>query len=110
MPLARHYEGENMAVVLRATTPGFTAAKYDELVQKLETVGAGSPAGRLYHVCFGETDNLRVSDIWDSREAFEKFGETLKPLMQDLGIGPPEIEFFEVHNIIEGRKATATTP
>ena len=109
MPLARHYEGENMAVVLRATTPGFTAAKYDELVQKLETVGAGSPAGRLYHVCFGETDNLRVSDIWDSREAFEKFGETLRPLMQDLGLAPPEIEFFEVHNIIEGRRVSVTT-
>ena len=109
MPLTWHNEGENMAVVLRATTPGFTAAKYDELVQKLEAAGAGSPAGRVYHVCFGETDNLRVSDIWDSREAFEKFGETLRPLMQDLGIAPPEIEFFEVHNIIEGRKATATT-
>ena len=99
-----------MAVVLRATTPNFTAAKYDELVQKLEAAGAGSPAGRLYHVCFGETDNLRVSDIWESPEAFDKFGETLKPLMQDLGIGPPEIEFFEVYNIIEGRRSTATTP
>lgn len=100
-----------MAVVLRATTPGFTAAKYDELVKKLEAAGAGSPAGRIYHVCFGDTGNLRVSDIWDSREAFEKFGETLRPLMQELGIGPPpEIEFFKVHNIIEGQKATATTP
>jgi hypothetical protein len=99
-----------MAVVLRAITPGFTAAKYDELVQKLEAAGAGSPAGRLFHVCFGDTDNLRVSDIWESPEAFEKFGETLRPLMQELGIGPPEIEFFEVHNIIEGKKATATTP
>ena len=98
-----------MAVVLRATTSGLTAAKYDELVQRLEAAGAGSPAGRLYHVCFGETDDLRVSDIWDSREAFEKFGETLKPLMQEMGFAPPQIEFFEVHNIIEGRKATATT-
>ena len=99
-----------MAVVLRATTPDFTAAKYDELVKKLDAAGAGSPAGRLYHVCFGDTDNLRVSDIWESREAFEKFSEALKPVMQDLGIAPPEIEFFEVYNIIEGRKATATTP
>ena len=99
-----------MAVVLRATTPGFTAEKYDELVQKLDAAGAGSPAGRIYHVCFGETDNLRVSDIWESREAFEKFGETLRPIMQSMGIAAPEIEFFEVHNIIEGQKATATTP
>ena len=99
-----------MAVVLRATMPGFTAAKYDELVAKLESVGAGSPAGRLYHVCFGAADDLRVSDIWESREAFDKFGETLIPAMQDLGIAAPQIEYFEVHNIIEGQKATATTP
>ena len=89
-----------MAVVLRATTPGFTAAKYDELVQKLDAVGAGSPAGRLFHVCFGDPNNVRVSDIWESREAFEKFGETLRPMMQELGIAAPEIEFFEVHKII----------
>lgn len=99
-----------MAFVLRATTPGFTTAKYDELVRKLEAVGAGSPAGRLYHVCFGEPTDLRVSDIWETREQFEKFGETLMPLMQELGIGPPQIEFFEVHNIIEGAKAASTTP
>jgi hypothetical protein len=36
-----------MAVVLRATTPGFTAAKYDELVKKLDAAGAGSPVGRF---------------------------------------------------------------
>jgi hypothetical protein len=98
-----------MAVVLRATTPGFTAAKYDELVQRLETAGAGSPAGRLFHVCFGDADNLRVSDVWESQEAFEKFGETLKPVMQEMGLPAAELEFFEVHNIIHGRKATANT-
>ena len=106
---ARTQEAE-MAFVLRATTPGFTAAKYDELLRKLEAAGAGAPAGRIYHVCFGDPANLFVSDIWESREAFEKFGETLRPLMQDLGVGPPEIQFFEVYNIIEGAKAASTTP
>jgi hypothetical protein len=99
-----------MAVVLNVTTPGFTAAKYDELVQKLEAAGAGSPAGRLYHVCFGDTENLSVTDTWESLADFETFGETLRPLMEELSVGPPEVESFEVHNIIEGRKATATTP
>lgn len=98
-----------MAVVLRATTPGFTSAKYDELVKRLEAAGAGSPAGRLYHVCFGDPNELRVSDIWESQEAFEKFGETLKPLMQEMGFAPPQIEFFEVHNIIVGQQAAAAT-
>ena len=99
-----------MAVVLRATTPGFTAAKYDELVQKLDAAGAGSPAGRIYHVCFGDSNNLRVSDIWDSTESFEKFGETLRPILQEAGIEPDEPESFEVYNIIEGEKATTAKP
>src|SRR5215216_1813763 len=99
-----------MAVFLRATTPGFTAAKYDDLIQKLDAAGAGSPAGRLYHVCFGDKDNLRVSDIWESREAFDKFGETLKPIMADLGFSAPDVEILEVYNIIAGAKAVSAIP
>ena len=99
-----------MAVVLRFEPQGMTSAKYDEIIKRLDQAGAGTPAGRLYHVCFGDPNNLRVSDIWESREAFEKFGETLKPIMQEMGFAPPEIEFFEVHNIIVGQAAAATAP
>ena len=81
-----------------------TAAKYDECIKRLEQAGAGNPAGRLYHVCFGDTDNVSVSDIWDSLESFERFGLTLKPIMQDLGIDPGEPAILEVHNIIEAEK------
>lgn len=94
-----------MAVVLRFAPQGMTAAKYEECVRRLEQAGAGSPAGRLYHVCFGDTDNLRVSDIWDSVESFERFGETLRPILQEIGIDPGEPEIIQVHNIIEGTKA-----
>ena len=99
-----------MAFVFRFTAPGLTAAKYDEIVKRLEQAGAGSPAGRLYHVCFGDKENLRVSDIWDSRESFEKFGETLRPIMHELGIDGGEPEIIEVYNIIEGAKAGTAKP
>ena len=99
-----------MAVVIRVSLPGFTRAKYDETVKRLAQAGAGSPAGRLYHVCFGDKDNLRVSDIWESREAFDKFGETLKPIMTDLGFGAPDVEILEVYNIIAGAKAVSAIP
>jgi hypothetical protein len=44
------------------------------------------------------------SEIWDSREHFEAFGERLRlmPVLAELGIefsGPPEI--FEVHKIVK---------
>jgi hypothetical protein len=91
-----------MSIVIRFAPPAMTAAKYDECIKRLEEAGAGAPAGRLYHVCFGDKDQLRVSDIWDSRESFEQFGQTLMPILQDLGIDPGEPEIIEVHNIIEG--------
>lgn len=99
-----------MAIVLRVTPKGMTAAKYAESIKRLEDAGAGSPAGRLYHVCFGDPDNLRISDIWDSRESFERFGLTLMPILEDLGIGMGEPEILEVHNIIEGEKASTAKP
>ena len=94
-----------MAVVLRFNPQGMTEELYAECVERLEKAGAGSPEGRLYHVCFGDKDNLRVSDIWESVEAFERFRETLAPIAQELGINPGEPDVLEVHNIIVGAKA-----
>jgi len=91
-----------MAIVIRFSSPGMNAAKYDEAIRRIEEAGAGAPAGRLYHVCFGDKENLRVSDIWDSMENFEKFGQTMVPIMQDLGVDAGQPEIIEVHNIIEG--------
>ena len=81
-----------------------TTAKYDDCVKRLEQAGAGSPAGRLYHVCFGDKNNLRVSDIWDSTESFEQFRSTLRPVLEEIGIDPGDPEIVEVHNIIVGAK------
>ncbi len=89
-----------MAFVFRFTPQGFSAAKYDEVIRRLEEAGAGTPVGRLYHVCFGDKENLHVSDIWDSTENFDKFGQIVIPIMQGLGVDPGEPEIIEVHNII----------
>ena len=91
-----------MAIVMRFKPQGMTAAKYDEVIRRLEAAGAGAPAGRLYHVFFGNKEELRVSEIWDSMENFEEFGKTLMPIMQDLDVDSVEPEILEVHNIIKG--------
>ncbi len=44
---------------------------------------------------------MRVSEIWDSKEQFESYGQRLMPILTDIGIefsGGPEI--FEVHNLV----------
>ena len=53
-----------------------------------------------YHVCFGSEGNLRVSEIWDSREQLQAFGERLMPLLAEIGIEPGEPEVVEIHNIV----------
>ncbi len=61
--------------------------------------GNWPPDGLDYHVAFGPSSDLRVSEIWDSREKWEAFLEHLMPLLADAGIqvaGEPEV--FEVHN------------
>jgi hypothetical protein len=79
-----------------------STATYEEATRRLEEAGIESPPdGMEYHVCFGPDGDLRVSEIWDSREKFEAFGERLMPILADVGIqfsGDPEV--FEVQNII----------
>ena len=91
-----------MSFVLRFTPKNFTAAKYDEVIKKLDAAGAGAPKGRTYHVCFGDPDNLLVSDIWDNMEDFQAFGQTLLPIMQAIGVDPGQPVVIPVHNIIVG--------
>ena len=78
-----------------------TTDQYDESIRRLEKSGDWLPDGLEYHVAFKANGNLRVSEIWDSREQFDAFGERLMPLLKDVGIelsGEPEM--LEIHNII----------
>lgn len=92
-----------MSIVVRITPTSMTAEKYDEAVRRHEEAGIDLPPdGMDYHVCFGSEGNLRVSEIWDSREQLEAYGERLMPILAASGIefaGEPEI--FEVHNLIK---------
>jgi hypothetical protein len=54
-----------------------------------------------YHVCFGEDGDLRVSEIWDSQEKLEAFGERLMPILAEVGIQPGEPEIYEVQYTVK---------
>ena len=90
-----------MSIVVRFVPTNLTAEQYDRSTQKLEEAGVQfPPEGLEMHVCFGSDGDLRVSEIWDSRERFEAFGEKLMPVLSEAGIefsGEPEV--YEVHNL-----------
>ena len=79
-----------------------TAEKYDKTLPLIEESGAFPPDGLEYHVAFNTGGSFRVSEIWDSKEQFEAFGQRLMPILTDAGVelaGPPEV--LEIHNIIK---------
>ena len=90
-----------MSIVVRFIPTSLTAEQYDKTTRMLEEAGVEfPPEGLDYHVCFGPDGNLRVSEIWDSREQFKAFAERLMPVLMEAGIefsGDPEVS--EVHNI-----------
>ena len=92
-----------MSIVVRFSPTNLTTERYNESLRRLEEkVGEWPPDGLDYHVLFGPEGDMRVSEIWDSREKFEAFGERLMPLLAELGMefsGPPEI--LDAHNIIK---------
>jgi hypothetical protein len=79
-----------------------TSKQYEEIINRLETAGQGMPKGRLYHASFGDSNNLQVFDVWESQETFDKFGETLLPIMAEINHQPPTPQIAPVHNIIKG--------
>jgi hypothetical protein len=90
-----------MSVLIRFTPASLTTAQYDESIRKLEEAGDFPPDGLDYHVCFGTDGSLRVSEIWDSREQLERFGERLMPVLTEIGIEAGEPELIEIHNVVK---------
>lgn len=92
-----------MSVLVRFTgAPNMTAEKYDAVLPKIEASGEFPPDGLDFHVAFRSGGSFNVSEIWNSQEQFEAFGQRLMPILTEGGVelaGPPEI--IEVHNIIK---------
>jgi hypothetical protein len=44
-----------------------------------------------------------VFDVWNSQAAFEQFGKTLLPILQQLGVDPGQlnVNVHEIHNVIK---------
>lgn len=92
-----------MAVAVQLDFPGGTPSQYDEVIKRMGFTprGKGAPGG-LFHWVTMTDAGLRVTDVWESKEQFEKFAqEKIGPITQEVGVpGPPETTFFDVHNYL----------
>ncbi len=87
-------------------SPGATQELYEEVSARL-TNGRGLNSlsdwpvdGILSHVA-GPTDTgWRVVDVWESEEAFHRFGEVIGPVLQELNY-PGRPRLFSVHSVVK---------
>jgi hypothetical protein len=90
-----------MAVGIYVALTGMTSEKYSECSKRLKQAGAAHPPGRSYHTAFGPPDKLMVFDVWSSQAAFDKFGKTLLPILQQLGVDPGQPSVAEIHKVVK---------
>jgi hypothetical protein len=89
-----------MAVAVILDFEGGTLDQYDQVIGKMgfEPGGAGAPGG-LFHWVTKTDEGIRVTDVWESQEQFQKFAdEQIGPITQEMGLPQPQVTFHEVHN------------
>ena len=89
-----------MAIGMYFSPNPLSAEKYDEVIGLLGKAGAGNPAGRSFHAAFGAEGQLKVFEVWESQAAFDEFGKTLMPILQQLGIDAGQPTVMPVHKVI----------
>ena len=55
--------------------------------------------GLLVHAAGDSPQGFRVVDVWQSEEACNRFGETLGPILQEVGV-EVQPEIYEAHTFV----------
>jgi hypothetical protein len=101
-------EEARVPVVAVFEPPNFTQEQYEESARRvsggksrMESPADWPVEGLLAHIAGQGEKGFRVVDVWESEDAFRRFGETLMPILQDLGVeGEPEI--YPTHTFVSG--------
>ncbi len=94
-----------MPILMVHESPGGTREQYEEVAARLTDSGFNDPSswpvdGLLSHAS-GPTDNGSiVVDVWESEEAFQRFGEMIGPVLQEIGYGG-EPRIFHLENFVK---------
>ncbi|MEU4206139.1 hypothetical protein [Streptomyces sp. NPDC045470] len=95
-----------MAVIATFFVPGTGSELYDSYIERL-TDGKGFTnvadlpvPGLLSHAAGPADGGWRITDVWESAEAYEAFAKVLGPILADLGYGDLQPEVGPAHNVV----------
>jgi hypothetical protein len=96
-----------MAIAVIGDAPN--RALYERVTQIMFPNGIEAVEGGIAHTAGEGANGIRIVDIWESREAYDRFrDERLLPAMREAGIdmsgeGPEFVELFELYVNQEAR-------
>ncbi len=94
-----------MAVGIVLDFKGGTLDQYDQVIKKMGFTPEGKSApGSLFHWVTKTDAGIRVTDVWETRDQFDKFAqEQIGPLTAEAGMPEPNVTFYDVHNYLIAR-------
>lgn len=82
-----------------------TLAQYEQAFEILPAL-ASQPA-RPVHICMSSGDGFLVVDVWESEDAFAKFGEVLGPVLDQVNLHPsPDVR--QVYGLAQHNASAST--
>jgi hypothetical protein len=94
-----------MAIIAVFDDPTLTEQNYEESIRRLlgkeqaESSSDWPVEGLVAHIAGNTGSGFRVVDVWESEEAFRRFGDALAPVMKDIGIdAQPQV--YPAHTIV----------
>ena len=101
-----------MAVIMNQTMPEGTPIEMLDGVTEELGAKANPPTGLILHVHYEDGGQVRITDVWESEQAYQTFREErLTPAMEkvaaahgmDLSQAPqPEAAFVELRDFVRG--------
>ena len=87
-----------MAVALQLEWDGFTPKQYDDLRKRLDWDN-NPPDGAIFHAAWFEDAGIRVFDVWETREHFQRFLDqhVMPGLKAELPPAKPRLNFRPLH-------------
>ena len=92
-----------MAIGLLCEIPGGTQQQYDAIMRELN-LGGKLYTGQLYHLAGPMDNGWCVVDVWESRDAFDRFfNDRLQRAMHNAHLPEPKLTFIPIHNMLTER-------
>lgn len=86
-----------MAVAVHICPTQMSRADYQRVIKDLEDAGVGEPEGRTFHAAYGESE-VRMFEVWDSREQFDAHSERLFATLQGAGLDAGTVDVHALHS------------